>query len=297
MAGNGEHYLPTFDAPAGGRLTDAMLAAYRHTGVIVLEDFVPVEECRVLQRRAIELVEAFDTADVRTVFSTLDNGHHEDRYFIESGDKIRCFFEPDAFDQGGKLQRPRAHALNKIGHAMHDLDPVFDSFSHRPALAEIAGRIGLREPGVVQSMYIFKPPRIGGTVDWHQDSTYLYTKPESCVGFWFALEDATVENGCLYFIPGAHRHPLKQRHRRLNDYSLTTDIIDDSPWVDDRKVAVEARAGTLVVFDGRAPHYSGPNRSSKSRHAYTLHAIDKVCDYPADNWLQRDESMPLRGFD
>jgi phytanoyl-CoA hydroxylase len=51
-------------------------------------------------------------------------------------------------------------------------------------------------------MYIFKQPFIGGEIDCHQDSTFLYTDPLSCIGFWFALEDATVDNGCLYAIPG-----------------------------------------------------------------------------------------------
>ena len=296
VTSNDQQILPTFDAPEGGRLTDAMLAAYRNAGVIVLERFVTVDECRALQQRALELVDEFDPDEERTVFSTTHNEQQVDRYFIESGDKIRFFLEPDAFDESGNLRQSREQSLNKMGHAMHDLDPVFARFSHRPELAEIATRIGIRSAGIIQSMYIFKPPRIGGTVVWHQDSTYIYTEPESCVGFWFALEDATVENGCLYFIPGAHTCPLKQRHRRLKDDHLTTDIIDDSPWPDERKVAAEARAGTLVVFDGRAPHYSGPNRSSQSRHAYTLHAIDMTCDYPADNWLQRDDSLPLRGF-
>ena len=58
----------------------------------------------------------------------------------------------------------------------------------------------------------------------------------------------------------------------------------------------EAPAGTLVVFDGRAPHYSGPNLSDRSCHAYTLHVIDRRCHYPAENWLQRSDDLPLRGF-
>jgi hypothetical protein len=53
---------------------------------------------------------------------------------------------------------------------------------------------------MVQSMYIFKQPRIGGPVDAHQDSTFLYTTPQSVTGFWWAVEDATLNNGCLYVL-------------------------------------------------------------------------------------------------
>jgi len=75
-----------------------------------------------------------------------------------------------------------------------------------------------------------------------------------------------------------------------------TETLDPSPWPEHLRVAVPARQGTLVVFTGRTPHLSGPNRSPKSRHAYTLHVIDKTCHYPADNWLQRRPDLELRGF-
>ena len=145
-------------------------------------------------------------------------------------------------------------------------------------------------------MYIFKPPRIGGEVTCHQDSTFIYTEPESCTGFWFALEDATVENGCMHFIPGAHKMPLKQRNFRRDDGKFVIETIDDTPWPEESKLPAEAKAGTLVIFDGRMPHLSGPNLSDKSRHAYTLHLIDQSCHYPANNWLQRGADLPLRGF-
>ena len=274
-----------------------MVAAYRDAGVIILHDFVSVEKCARLKRRALELVADFDPSEVRSVFSTTDQAQLQDSYFIESGDKIRFFLENDAFDASGKLRQSKEHSLNKMGHAMHDLDPEFETFSRTPELAEVARRIGLEDPVLLQSMYIFKPPRIGGEVVCHQDSTYIYTEPESCVGFWFALEDATLENGCMQFIPGAHRMPLRQRNYRRADGTLVTETLDDTPWPEERRVAAEAPAGTLVVFDGRAPHLSAANRSDRSRHAYTLHVIDRACHYPADNWLQRSEDLPLRGFD
>lgn len=288
--------LPTFDAPADGMLTDEMVAAYVAAGVIIIENFVSVNACERLRQRASVLVDAFDPGDVRSVFSTTEKTQLDDRYFIESGDKIRFFLESDAFDENGDLRQPKENSLNKMGHAMHDLDPVFDAFSRSPELDAIARCLGISDPAIIQSMYIFKPPRIGGEVVFHQDSTYIYTEPESCIGFWFALEDATLENGCMHFIPGAHNGPLRERNFRTGPYSLTTETLDDTPWPEDEAIAAEAPAGTLVVFDGRAPHMSLPNRSDKSRHAYTLHVIDQACHYPESNWLQRSPDLPLRGF-
>ncbi len=289
--------LPSYAAPAGGRLTEEMLQDFRNTGVLILRDFVTRAACKTLRERANELVAGFDPYEVRSVFSTTSQPQLDDDYFIQSGDKIRFFLESDAFDESGELRQEKEHSLNKMGHAMHDLDPVFDSFSRTPELAEVARRIGFVEPAILQSMYIFKPPNIGGDVVCHQDSTYIYTEPESCVGFWFALEDATTENGCMYFIPGGHRLPLKKRNYRGPDGKLVTETLDDTPWPEERKLAAEANAGTLVVFDGRAPHLSAANRSPKSRHAYTLHVIDRQCRYPAENWLQRSAELPLRGFE
>lgn len=288
--------IPIFEAPSGGCLSDEMLARFRESGVLVLRDFASVDACEALQARAAELVAEFDPSEVQSVFSTTDDAHQDDDYFVESGDKIRFFLEDDAFDDNGELRQSKENSLNKMGHAMHDLDPVFDRFSRTPELAEAVRRIGFKEPAVLQSMYIFKPPRIGGEVVCHQDSTYIYTEPESCVGFWFALEDATLENGCMQFIPGGHKLPLKKRNYRGADGKLVTETLDDAPWPEELRRPAEAPAGTLVIFDGRAPHLSAANRSSRSRHAYTLHVIDRSCHYPEQNWLQRRQDLPLRGF-
>ncbi len=288
--------LPSFSAPSDGRLTDEMLAEYRDAGVLILRDFVSADECHALKARALELVSGFDPESVSSVFSTTSQKQLDDTYFIESGDKIRFFLEENAFDDSGKLKQSKEESLNKIGHAMHDLDPVFDRFSRTSKLANLAQSIGFEEPAIIQSMYIFKPQRIGGEVVCHQDSTYIYTEPESCVGFWFALEDATIDNGCMYFIPGGHKMNLKQRNFRVSDKELKTDILDPEPWPEHLKLPAEAQTGTLVIFDGRSPHMSGPNLSDKSRHAYTLHVIDQTCHWPAENWLQRSSELPLRGF-
>ena len=71
--------------------------------------------------------------------------------------------------------------------------------------------------------------------------------------------------------------------------------LDDTP-MEKANTPLIAPAGTLVVLHGRLPHLSGTNSSPNSRHAYALHVIDGRTDYPKENWLQRDENMPLRSF-
>jgi phytanoyl-CoA hydroxylase len=284
-----------FAAPADGRLSAAMQAAFARDGFLLLEGMVAPGECDRLMARAEELVAAFDPASVTSIFSTRGQVHGRDAYFQESGDKIRFFFEEEAFDGDGRLRQDKRLSINKIGHAQHDLDPVFARFSRLPPLAALAGSLGLARPLLLQSMYIFKQPRIGGEVGWHQDSTFLYTEPLSVVGLWFALEDATLENGCLWALPGGHRGPLRERWRRNGEGALVMERLDDTSWPEEA-VPLEAPKGTLVVLHGKLPHGSAPNRSTVSRHAYTLHLIDGACAYPADNWLQRGPDLPLRGF-
>ena len=134
-------------------------------------------------------------------------------------------------------------------------------------------------------MYIFKQPKIGGEVTCHQDSTFLYTEPVNIAGLWLALEDATIENGCLWAIPGGHRLGLKSRWIRT-DEGMRFDVFDDRPWPEDQLQPLEVSQGTLIVLHGLLPHKSLANRSAKSRHAYTLHVISGKSHYALDNWLQ-----------
>ncbi|CAO3576955.1 unnamed protein product [Absidia cylindrospora] len=94
-----------------------------------------------------------------TQFSTGgDTGskHVGDDYFLDSGDKVRFFFEEGAFNDKGELTRPKEKAINKIGHGLHMLDPVFGPFSVNDTLATMARQIGFVNPKVLQSMLIFK---------------------------------------------------------------------------------------------------------------------------------------------
>jgi phytanoyl-CoA hydroxylase len=273
------------------------LAQYGSDGYLILEGFLEVGSCDRLRARAEELVHDFDSSGIISIFSTREQNRRSDDYFLTSGDKVRFFFEEDAFLPDGTLKQSKDQSINKIGHALHDLDPVFSEFSRAPDIRQLVAELGIAHPLLLQGMYIFKQPKIGGEVTCHQDSTFLYTEPQAIAGLWFALEDATIENGCLWAIPGGHKLGLKSRWLRNADGGMRFDVFDSSPWPEETLVPLEVPKGSLILLHGLLPHKSVANRSAKSRHAYTLHVISAGCHYPESNWLQRSPEMPLRGFD
>ena len=272
-----------------------MKSFWNENGFLIIDNFYSNSECDNLKLRALELVKNFDPYLDKSIFDTKDQNIVKDKYFIDSGDKIRFFFEQGAFDKDGSLKNSVELLINKIGHAIHDLDPIFYKFSHKKDLQDIANGIDITNPKLLQSMYIFKQPKIGGEVVPHQDSTFIYTKPESVVGFWVALEDATKDNGCMLVNKGGHKDTLRKIFKKKND-ELIMETLDEKPFKK-MDTILEAKKGTLILLHGRLPHASSANTSTKSRHAYTLHVINGDYEYPKFNWLQRSKNMPLKGFE
>ncbi|XP_053416480.1 phytanoyl-CoA dioxygenase domain-containing protein 1 isoform X4 [Nycticebus coucang] len=161
----------------------------------------------------------------------------------------------------------------------------------------LAKSLGLQMPVVVQSMYIFKQPHIGGEVSPHQDATFLYTEPLGRVlGIWFALEDATLENGCLWFIPGSHTSGVPRRMVRAPaDSAPGTSFLGSEPVRDASLfVATPVQRGALVLIHGEVVHKSEQNLSAWSRHVYTFHLMDAAGTvWSPENWLQPTAELPF----
>jgi len=276
-------------------LTPAQRSHYVDHGWLLVEGFKPAPALAAVRSRAQQIVDNFDPGHQRAVFSSVQPERVADAALIASAEAVHCFFEEEALDAGGRLVVPKSRSINKIGHALHDLDPVFDAFSHGPELAAVASGLGLVQPLLQQSMVIFKQPGIGGEVRWHQDASFFVTEPVSVTTFWFALEGADEGNGCLWVQSGGHRTPLRERFVRDGD-RLAMEKLDPMPWpTTSQATALPVKAGDLVCFHGLLPHCSAANRSPRSRLAYTLHVTDAGCAYSPRNWLQRTR-LPLRGF-
>jgi len=280
-----------------GYLEKDQIEYFQSNGFLVINSFLSTNEVKALKDRIRHIIEDLDLTTNRSVFTTVEQTRTSDDYFLDSGDKICYFWESDSWNDCGELVQPREQCINKIGHNLHDIDDEFKRVSYDQRIGAICKDLGIKIPLAVQSMYIFKQPHIGGVVSPHQDGAFLYTDPQSCLGFWWALDDCSLENGCLWAVPGSHKLGVERRFRRKDPPEPGTEFVPSAPvqWDLSNAVSLEVPAGSLVLLHHALVHYSDANKSSKARHAYSIHIVDGAPGfvYPTDNWLQRPPSTPF----
>ncbi|KAJ9588313.1 hypothetical protein L9F63_018311 [Diploptera punctata] len=273
------------------------LSKFLQDGYLVLDDFLTEREVEELKKAGNDLTQNIPDESHRALFSTTDTYQSKDKYFLDSGDKISYFFEAGALDKDGKLLVEPHIALNKVGHALHWLNPVFKEYTFCEKVKETCFQLGLVDPAVVQSMYIYKNPGVGSEVIPHQDATFLYTEPVKLIGFWIALDDATTENGCLWFAPGSHRSGVHRRFIRNPDKNSEELLIYNAQapcYPKSNFQPLPVNKGSCVLIHGQVVHRSDTNKSKSSRHAYTFHVVDmNGTTYSPDNWLQPNPEQPF----
>ena len=117
---------------------------WNDNGYLIIENFYSADECDNLKDRANYLIDNFDQSYFfKSVFDTANQKHAQDEYFLNSGEHIRFFFESKALDEKGNFNKPMNLIINKIGHALHEIDLDFYNFSHRDDLDIISRAIGI----------------------------------------------------------------------------------------------------------------------------------------------------------
>lgn len=284
-------------------LSQEQVDQFYRDGYLRLPNFLGPLDTEALLTRARQLLANFSLEDhPLTKFTTGDDNHVGDDYFLSSGDKIRYFLEEEAVDKDGKLTRPKEKAVNKIGHGLHELDPVFRKVTlENEAIKAVARDLKFHhDPVALQSMVICKQTHIGGEVPEHNDSTFLYTDPPSALGFWIPLEKCTPENGALSFLPGSHKTaPIAKRFMRLpaggTGFEELVPAAQAPPAPEGKYVLEACEPGDLVLIHGSVLHKSEKNTSPNTRFAYTFHMIESppYAVYDEKNWLQPTPEMPF----
>ncbi|WVZ24425.1 hypothetical protein V8G54_002969 [Vigna mungo] len=224
------------------KLSSEQLQFFNSQGYLVIESFASGDEIESMMKTMEQLVDKFDYSSTASIFSTKNQQQLTDDYFFDSVERVSFFFEEKAFGDDGNLKQPKQLSINKVGHALHEIDPAFKKFSSSEKISSLMYSLGYKRP----------QPGIGGEVVPHQDNSFLYTEPQTCTGLWLALEDANTLNGCLWAIPGSHKNGLVRRFLRDED---GVKFDRPSPSYDKKDfVPIEVKAGSMVVIHGDLIH-------------------------------------------
>ncbi len=198
---------------------------------------------------------------------------------------------------GGKYSHPifqnqdsDEEIYNKILciHQPHTVSPIFVKYMKHPNITKILGQCIGPSVKCMQSMYFVKPPGLQGQA-WHQDECYIPTRDRSLCGAWVALDDATIENGCLWVIPSSHKlgyiYPFRD-HNQPDKYDISQQVFgfDESP-----QIPVEVKKGDVIFFNGYLLHKSEKNNTKNDyRRAIVYHYMNSYSFLP---WGKTPENI------
>ena len=185
-------------------------------------------------------------------------------------------------------------ARNLCIHFPHKISAPMRDLARHPAVVDALVEIIGPNVKHVQSMLFIKAPGKAGQA-WHQDESHIPTRDRSLTAVWLALDDATVDNGCLWVVPGSHRRGMLYPTRDRPDARFDgTPEAHGFPHRADEAVPVELPTGAALIFDGYLLHRSLPNRSTHPRRALVNHYMSAESLLP---WFPPRDGEPMGTLD
>lgn len=230
-----------------GKVKPRHVDAYRSSGFLVYEDAFAPEEVEALRRETAKLC--------RGEYGAIRSGR-KDAAEAAGGGQAGAVAPVHSQLSDEEVQR-RYLCI----HFPHKISPLMQQSMSHPRSVEVLTQVIGPNVKCMQSMLFIKAAGKPGQA-WHQDEYYIPTRDRSLAGGWIALDDATVENGCLWVIPGSHRHGVLWPQRVHGDRRF--DCAGEAlgfPYTDEDAIPVEVKAGAVVFFNGYLLHRSLPNRA------------------------------------
>ncbi len=228
------------DSKTEVRLDEEQLQAYQRDGYVVVEDLVSSDEVEALRRRLRQYT-------------------HEGR----PPGKIQIQVEPRVESGELRVEHP-GDGIRKVSDLVEN-DDLFRKLGLNGNIVGIIEQILGPDLKMFRNALLMKPPGVGSPKGMHQDSPYWPIEPMELCSCWFALDDATAENGCIGVLPGWHKKGPQPHVRITNDFVIREDCYNF-----EEMVLAPVRAGGGVFFHSLAPHYTAPNRSGNWRRAIAL---------------------------
>jgi len=273
-------------------ISPSMLSFWQQNGFLIIDSFYSVDECENLKNRAKLLIKNYSPEN--EVPNSLNNYDMKNKSFKFSASNIAFFHEDDDCKELKSISKNEVENIKEIGHAIHDLDPVFNNFSRKKSLAILATSLGIEMPLLAKSTYILKHSNNDKYSSYNQDSSILYTEPESCIGCTISLDDETIENGCLWTFSKGHLEPLKKRYV-CNNNNFESSYINNTDFPEPNLI-LQSYVGTLVIQHGRLPCIFKMKDKKLSQHSYKINIIDGRAIYLKDNIINREPSFKFSGF-
>lgn len=236
--------------------------AFARDGFFVVDDLLSAEQVSAVKKAFRDMVRTYgadrERADIRQTgegHTQVQKRNHPFFFQLEKG------VEPALEDaEALELQVRKFMCFEEEA-------PVFEEIlGPESRMQAIVRSILDDDPLLFQTMALIKPPRIGSTKPWHQDNAYFSVTPlESVCGVWIAVDEATVQNGCMHMLRGQHKAGAF-RHEHKRDCEINVRKLDLGTLT-----PVPLKPGGALFFSGMIPHETPPNRSDKRRRALQFH--------------------------